>query len=113
MFVAFGSHFVERGGEPGMIHRDAHHLGITAIAGNRGNGEFDGHWLALVMKHVGMSKINGLHGALSEKEGQLALYMLEERDVRGHPKGQSVLMRAFHMCFQSHLPRLGTHYTPK
>ncbi|GFV60029.1 uncharacterized protein TNCV_874371 [Trichonephila clavipes] len=85
-----------------MIHRDAHHLGIAAIAGNRGNGEFDGHLLALVMKHVGMSKINGLtrHVALSEKEGQLALYMLEERDVRGHPVGQSFLMRAFHMCFQ-------------
>ncbi|GFW87275.1 hypothetical protein TNCV_4313981 [Trichonephila clavipes] len=30
-----------------------------------------------VMKQVGMSKINGLHGALCEKEGQLALYMLE------------------------------------
>ncbi|GFT67673.1 hypothetical protein TNCV_3001111 [Trichonephila clavipes] len=43
-----GSHFVGRGGEPGMILRDAHHLGITAIAGNRGDGEFDGHWLALV-----------------------------------------------------------------
>ncbi|GFS97958.1 hypothetical protein TNCV_2018961 [Trichonephila clavipes] len=37
------SHFVGCGGEPGMIHRN--HLGIT---GNRGNGEFDGHWLALV-----------------------------------------------------------------
>ncbi|GFW54116.1 hypothetical protein TNCV_3829241 [Trichonephila clavipes] len=35
-----------RGGEPGMIHRD--HLGITAIAGNSGNEEFDGHWLALM-----------------------------------------------------------------
>ncbi|GFX29945.1 uncharacterized protein TNCV_3964161 [Trichonephila clavipes] len=79
-----------------MIHRDAHHLEIAAIAGSRGNGEFDGHLLALVMKHVGMSKINGLHGALSEKEGPL--YGLE--DVRGHPMGQSVLMRAFHMCFQ-------------
>ncbi|GFX94485.1 hypothetical protein TNCV_4295251 [Trichonephila clavipes] len=32
-----------RGSEPGMIHRD--HLGIVE---NRGNGEFDGHWLALV-----------------------------------------------------------------
>ncbi|GFY12070.1 uncharacterized protein TNCV_4975701 [Trichonephila clavipes] len=60
MFVAVGSQLVWRGGEPGMIHRVAHHLGIADITGNRGNGEFDGHWLALVMKHVGMSKINGL-----------------------------------------------------
>ncbi|GFU58305.1 hypothetical protein TNCV_167301 [Trichonephila clavipes] len=43
-----------------MIHGDAHHLGIAAIPGNRGNGQFDGHWLALVMKHVGMRKIGGL-----------------------------------------------------
>ncbi|GFU51551.1 uncharacterized protein TNCV_81871 [Trichonephila clavipes] len=79
-----------------MIHRDAHHLGIHAIAGNRGNGEFDEHWLAPVQKHVGMSKIDGLtrHVALSEKEGRLALYMLEERDVSRHPMGQSFLMRA-------------------
>ncbi|GFU20789.1 uncharacterized protein TNCV_4823341 [Trichonephila clavipes] len=115
MFVAVGSQFVGHGGEPGMIHRDAHHLGIAAIAGNHGNGEFDGHWLALVLKHVGMGKINGLtrHGALSEKEGQLVLYMLEERDVSGHPMGQSFLMPAFHMCFQSPFPRLGTHHTPR
>ncbi|GFW69007.1 uncharacterized protein TNCV_2919051 [Trichonephila clavipes] len=98
-----------RGDEPGMIHRDAHHLGIAAIAGNRGNGEFDG--LTLVMKHVGMSKINGLTRHAAEKEGWLALYMLE--DVRGHPMGQSFLMRAFHMCFQSPFPRLGTHHTPR
>ncbi|GFS86577.1 uncharacterized protein TNCV_903331 [Trichonephila clavipes] len=89
MFVSIGSQFVERDGEPGMIHRDAHNLGIAAIAGNRGNGEFDGHWLALVIKHVGMSKIGGLTHvvALSEKEGRFALYMLEERDVRGASHG--------------------------
>ncbi|GFW99419.1 uncharacterized protein TNCV_3007211 [Trichonephila clavipes] len=113
MFVVVGSHFVGCGGEPGMIHLDAHHLRITAITGNRGIGEFDKHWIPLVIKHVGMSKINGLQGALSEKEGQLALYMLEERDVRGHPMGQSILMRAFHMCIQSPFSRLGTHYTPR
>ncbi|GFU15900.1 hypothetical protein TNCV_2368361 [Trichonephila clavipes] len=33
-------------GLPGMIHHP--HLGIGAIAGNRGNEEFDGHWLYLV-----------------------------------------------------------------
>ncbi|GFX42124.1 uncharacterized protein TNCV_2135391 [Trichonephila clavipes] len=71
-------------GQPGMTHRDAHHLRIAAIAGNRGNGEFDG--LALVMKHVGMSKINGLTQHIAEKERRLALYILE--DVRGHPMGQ-------------------------
>ncbi|PRD26521.1 UNVERIFIED_CONTAM: hypothetical protein NCL1_37866 [Trichonephila clavipes] len=115
MFVAVGSQFVGRGAEPGMIHCDVHHLGIAAIARNRGNGEFDGHWLALVMKRVGMSKIGGLtrHVALSEKEGWFALYMLEERDVRVHPMGQSFLMRACHMSFQSPFPRLGTHHTPR
>ncbi|GFV84031.1 uncharacterized protein TNCV_1368421 [Trichonephila clavipes] len=63
------------------------HFEIDIFAGNRGNGEFNGHWLALVMKHVGMNKIVGLtqHVALSEGEGYLALYMLEERDVRWHP----------------------------
>ncbi|GFV23201.1 uncharacterized protein TNCV_2943611 [Trichonephila clavipes] len=60
IFVAVGSQFFRQGGVPGMIHRDAHHLGIAAIAGNWGNGEFDGNWLALVVKHVGMSNINGL-----------------------------------------------------
>ncbi|GFT65443.1 uncharacterized protein TNCV_1902171 [Trichonephila clavipes] len=94
MFVAVGSQFVGRGVEPGMIHRDAHHLGIAAIVRNSGNGEFVEHLLVLVMKHVDMSKIIGLtrHVALSEKEGQLALYMLEEHDVRGHPMGQSFLI---------------------
>ncbi|GFS96128.1 hypothetical protein TNCV_2709971 [Trichonephila clavipes] len=50
-----------------------------------------------------MRKLNGLtrHVALSEKEGQLALCRLEEREFRGHPKGQSFLMLAFQMCFQS------------
>ncbi|GFT38781.1 uncharacterized protein TNCV_1499531 [Trichonephila clavipes] len=96
-----------------MIHRDAHHLGITAIALNHDNREFDGHWLALVMKHVAKSKIGGLtrRVALSEKEWRLAFYMLEECDVRGHPMDQRFLMQAFHMCFQSPFPRLETHHT--
>ncbi|GFU74723.1 uncharacterized protein TNCV_2431131 [Trichonephila clavipes] len=98
-----------------MIHGDAHHLGITAIPGNRGNGQFDGHWLALVMKHVGMRKIGGLTQTdmLLQCEqqnyssgGWLALYMVEERDVRGHSMGQSLFMRALHVLFQSPLPRL-------
>ncbi|GFU36456.1 hypothetical protein TNCV_484571 [Trichonephila clavipes] len=39
-----------------MIHGDAHDFGIAAIPGNRNNGQFDGHRLALVMKHVGLCK---------------------------------------------------------
>ncbi|GFT44899.1 hypothetical protein TNCV_463131 [Trichonephila clavipes] len=39
--------------------------------------------------------------------------MLEERDVRGHPIGQSLLMRALHVFFQSPLPRLETHHAPR
>ncbi|PRD20773.1 UNVERIFIED_CONTAM: hypothetical protein NCL1_53662 [Trichonephila clavipes] len=68
MFGAVGLQFVGRGGEPGMINLDAHHLGIAVIAGNRGNGEFDGQWLALVIKHVGMSKIGGLTRHVAERE---------------------------------------------
>ncbi|GFV34718.1 uncharacterized protein TNCV_1450221 [Trichonephila clavipes] len=104
-----------------MIHGDAHHLGIAAIPGNRGNGQFDGHWLALVMKHVGMRKIGGLtqhrHVAsmsrmISSGKG-LALYMIEERDVRGHSMRQSLFMRALHVVFQSPFPRLKTHDAPR
>ncbi|PRD20755.1 UNVERIFIED_CONTAM: hypothetical protein NCL1_53719 [Trichonephila clavipes] len=68
MFGAVGLQFVGRGGEPGMIHRDAHHLGIAVISGNRGNGEFDGQWLALVIKHVGMNKIGALTRHVAERE---------------------------------------------
>ncbi|GFW36332.1 hypothetical protein TNCV_3712531 [Trichonephila clavipes] len=39
--------------------------------------------------------------------------MLEERDVRGHPIGQSLFMRALHVFFQSPLPRLETHHAPR
>ncbi|GFS80749.1 hypothetical protein TNCV_86651 [Trichonephila clavipes] len=39
--------------------------------------------------------------------------MLEERDVRGHPIGQSLFMRALHVFFQSPLPRLETHHVPR
>ncbi|GFW42066.1 uncharacterized protein TNCV_1905241 [Trichonephila clavipes] len=67
-----------RGGEPFMIHRDAHHFGIAAIIGNRGNGEFDGHWLALGMKHVGMSKIGGLTRHVAEREGLFSLIYARE-----------------------------------
>ncbi|GFV95833.1 uncharacterized protein TNCV_1728831 [Trichonephila clavipes] len=41
------------------------------------------------------------------------LYMLEERDVRGHPIGQSFFMRALHVFFQSPLPRLETQHAPR
>ncbi|GFY29056.1 uncharacterized protein TNCV_4721841 [Trichonephila clavipes] len=60
ILLAVGSNIFGLGWLPGMIHGDAHHLGIAAIPGNRGNGQFDGHWLALVMKHVGMRKIGEL-----------------------------------------------------
>ncbi|GFY08226.1 uncharacterized protein TNCV_1356371 [Trichonephila clavipes] len=66
---AVESQFFGRGGYPGRIHRNVHHFGIAAIAGNRGNGEFDGHWLALVMKHVGMNKKAGLTRHVAEREG--------------------------------------------
>ncbi|GFX70705.1 uncharacterized protein TNCV_1032331 [Trichonephila clavipes] len=46
--------------QPGKIHGDANHLGIAAIPGNRGNGQFDRHWLAIVVKDVGMRKIGWL-----------------------------------------------------
>ncbi|GFU44218.1 hypothetical protein TNCV_686261 [Trichonephila clavipes] len=39
--------------------------------------------------------------------------MLGERDVRGHPMGQSLFMRALHVFFQSLLPRLETHHAPR
>ncbi|GFS54589.1 hypothetical protein TNCV_2749031 [Trichonephila clavipes] len=39
--------------------------------------------------------------------------MFEERDVRGHPIGQSLFMRALHVFFQSPLPRLETHHAPR
>ncbi|GFT72684.1 hypothetical protein TNCV_755891 [Trichonephila clavipes] len=58
--MAVGSKIFGLGSLPGMIHGDAHDFGIAAIPGNRGNEEFDGHWLAIVMKHVGMSKIGWL-----------------------------------------------------
>ncbi|GFV34514.1 hypothetical protein TNCV_1448201 [Trichonephila clavipes] len=92
-----------RGAEPGMIPRDHCHRWES--------WQWRVRWALACPGDVGMSKINGLHGALCEKEGQLALYKLE--DVRGHPKGQSVLMRAFHMGFQSPFPMLGTNYTSR
>ncbi|GFX86487.1 uncharacterized protein TNCV_3727561 [Trichonephila clavipes] len=104
-----------------MIHGDAYDFGIAAIPGNRGNGQFDGHWLALVMKHVGMRKIDWLtqHRHVASKKQNdssgewLALYMVEERDVRGHSMGQSLFMRALHVLFQSPFPRLETHDAPR
>ncbi|GFS80393.1 hypothetical protein TNCV_3448201 [Trichonephila clavipes] len=39
--------------------------------------------------------------------------MLEKRDVRGHPIGQSIFMRALHVFFQSPLPRLEIHPAPR
>ncbi|GFW42093.1 uncharacterized protein TNCV_1905511 [Trichonephila clavipes] len=56
-----------------MIHRDAHHLGIAAIAGNHGNGEFKGPWLALGIRYVGMSKTGGLARHVAEREGLFPL----------------------------------------
>ncbi|GFX12283.1 hypothetical protein TNCV_63291 [Trichonephila clavipes] len=58
--LAVGSKIFGLGSLPGMIYGDAHDFGIAAIPGNRGNGQFDGHWLALMMIHVGMSKIGAL-----------------------------------------------------
>ncbi|GFX23074.1 hypothetical protein TNCV_360881 [Trichonephila clavipes] len=58
--MAVGSKRFGLGSLPGMIHCDVHDFGIAAIPGNRGNGQFDRRWLALVMKHVVMSKIGWL-----------------------------------------------------
>ncbi|GFS47796.1 uncharacterized protein TNCV_3598081 [Trichonephila clavipes] len=57
ILLAVGSKIFGLGSQPGMIQGDANHFGIAAIPGNHGNGQFDGHWLVVVMKHFGMSKI--------------------------------------------------------
>ncbi|GFV90409.1 uncharacterized protein TNCV_935411 [Trichonephila clavipes] len=67
MFTVVGSQFLGGGGESGMIHRDAHHLGIAAITEDLGKGELDGHWLDLVVKHFGMRKIGGLTRHVAER----------------------------------------------
>ncbi|GFW24895.1 hypothetical protein TNCV_3846291 [Trichonephila clavipes] len=60
IFVSVGSKIFGLGSQPGVIHGDANHFGIVAIPGNSVNGKFDGHWLAIVMKHFVMSKIGWL-----------------------------------------------------
>ncbi|GFX76144.1 hypothetical protein TNCV_1835191 [Trichonephila clavipes] len=62
-----GSQFVERAGEPGMIHRDHCHRWES--------WQWRVRWALACPGDVGMSKINGLtrHVALSEEERQLAL----------------------------------------
>ncbi|GFT61688.1 hypothetical protein TNCV_4050541 [Trichonephila clavipes] len=45
--VVVVSNILGRGGHSGMIYGDADDFGITAIPGNRGNRQFDGHWLAI------------------------------------------------------------------
>ncbi|GFX70706.1 hypothetical protein TNCV_1032341 [Trichonephila clavipes] len=39
--------------------------------------------------------------------------MLEERDIRWHPIGQSLFMRGLHVFFQIPLPRLETYHAPR
>ncbi|GFX65815.1 hypothetical protein TNCV_2043481 [Trichonephila clavipes] len=58
--LAVGSKIFGLGSQPGMIHGDANHFGIAAIPDNRGNEQFDGHWLSIVIKHVDISKISWL-----------------------------------------------------
>ncbi|GFU15948.1 hypothetical protein TNCV_2368751 [Trichonephila clavipes] len=60
ILVAIGSKIFGPGSRPGMIHGEENHFRIAVIPGNRGNGQFDGNWLAIVMKHVGISKIGWL-----------------------------------------------------
>ncbi|GFU70447.1 hypothetical protein TNCV_1116431 [Trichonephila clavipes] len=95
-----------------------HDFGIATIPGNRGNGQFDGHWLALVMKHVGMSKLGWLnqnrHVASNSRMILTvggSLYMLGSVTSEGIP-----LSKPFHASaarvFQSLLPRLETHHAP-
>ncbi|GFU15980.1 uncharacterized protein TNCV_2368991 [Trichonephila clavipes] len=95
-----------------MIPGDANHFGIAAIPGNRGNGQFDGHWLAIVMKHVGMSKIGWLTRQTYLRQNDfsgwlLTLYMLEESDVRWHSIGQSFSCECYTCVFPKPASKAG------
>ncbi|GFS93933.1 hypothetical protein TNCV_3409561 [Trichonephila clavipes] len=61
-------------------------------------------WALACPNDVGMSKINGLHGALCEKEGQLALYRLE--NVRASHGLKSSDARVPHV-FPKPFPKVG------